>query len=298
MSIDPKFQENVEKIKQFYETEIQNALQTKIELTLLPKTQFIYKAIFPIGKDLIIGYFPITAFDFKSAGATLGSKIVPLPRAITLGTAIESSISTSIITKTIQTGFRSSSRVFLPLLPEMVASRFSQGATKISDLMKQGNEVAKHRGDTFIMNPNSDYKTRRNFDKNPLVERLNSDASLMNYVQTIPVETTKSTGGLSSSYIKFNINDNRDDTNTLIQITPYNKKTYAILQFMPNLAETVFNKNKLGKIDIMLEIIKKISHHIRNDTIANEQNGFITQKWVESFIALWETESIPPPPPN
>jgi hypothetical protein len=83
---------------------------------------------------------------------------------ITIGSVIEGTIPTSIITKTVKTGFMSEKRVFFPCLSELLDP--SKGCFKIE--------------------PKTIYNERRGFADNPLVDLLNKDNML--------IETPKNTG--------------------------------------------------------------------------------------------------------
>jgi hypothetical protein len=254
----------LEKIKRNYEKEIQKAVGQKTELKLVPDTQFMYTADFTFKNELFVGCFPISIYDNPESWHALFGKggKEPLPSVITLGSLIEGTIPTSIITKHVKTGFMSHKRVFLPFYSELVD--MSKGAFKVE--------------------PKKIYGERRGFADNPLVERLNKDKWLVDRIQKIHSLTSKC---LNKSAVRHRrtlssrIDDTKNDFISICQIVPYNKMTLVAFQSMPD-----WNKNKPVGLDNVADIEKRIIDYIRNYASFEERIGTVAQPWVNAFLQI------------
>jgi hypothetical protein len=211
LSLDKNFHKDLEKIKTNYQNEAQKVLNQKIEFKLIPESQFIYTADFSCGNQLFVGCFPISIYN-NPYGGFLGGKKIPLPGVITIGSMIEGTIPTSIITKTVKTGFASNKRVFFPCLSELLDP-------------SKGN---------FKIEPKTIYKERRGITDNPLVELLNGDNWLIERIQKIPDQTSKSLDWTGKRSISNRIHDGNKDLVTLCQVVPHKKMTLVAFQYMPD----------------------------------------------------------------
>lgn len=246
------------RVKINFEDEIYKVLGQRTELKLIPETQFIYAADFPLGNELLVGCFPISIYD-KSAVSLLGG-VEPLPGVITLGSVIEGTIPTTIIAKKVKTGFMSHKRVFLPCHSELVDP--SKGIFKID--------------------PKKIYKERRGFANNPLVERFNEDKWLMDRIQNIPDYAYRDI--TLKNTISNKIDDSKKDLVTFGQVVPHKKMTLVAFQCMPEWGD--WYKSKPVKLDCMVEIVKRIIEYIRNYGSFEERTGIVARPWVNAFLQV------------
>ena len=258
MSLDKNFHNDLEKIKTNYQNEAQKVLNQRIELELIPESQFIYTADFFFENQLFVGCFPISIYN-NPYGGFLGGKKIPLPGVITIGSVIEGTIPTSIITKTVKTGFASHKRVFFPCLSELLDP--SKGSFKIE--------------------PKTIYKERRGFADNPLVELLNEDNWLIERIQKIPDQTYKSLDWSGKRSISNRICDGKKDLVTLGQVVPYKKMTLVAFQCMPD-----WQKGSI-LLDCTVGVAKRISEHIKKYGSFEEKTGVIVQPWISAFLQVF-----------
>jgi hypothetical protein len=68
MSLDKNYHKDLEKIKTNYQNEAQKVLTQRIELKLIPESQFIYTADFSFENQLFVGCFPISIYNNPYGG--------------------------------------------------------------------------------------------------------------------------------------------------------------------------------------------------------------------------------------
>jgi hypothetical protein len=258
LSLDKKFHNELEKIRINYENETHKVLGKRIELKLIPGTQFIYTADFLVENELFVGCFPISIYD-NPYGGFLGGKKEPLPGVVTLGTLAEGTVPTSIIAKTVKTGFMSSKRVFLSCISDLV------------DLEKG----------CFRIDPEKIYKEQRGFTDNPLVGQLNDDKWLIDRIQKIPNTSYKNLDWTGKRSISNKIDDAKKDLVTIGQIISHKKMTLAAFQCMPD-----WQKNKPLGLDLIADIEKRICDYIRKYGSSEERTGTIAQPWINGFLQV------------
>jgi hypothetical protein len=278
MSIDNKFYHQLEKSKNNHEKDLEKVLKQKIDLNLVPDTQFIYSAAFSVGEDSFTAFFPILPYRNDAGWRT---KLIPLEQPVLLGSSLEGSIPTTIMTKKVKTGALSSSRLFLPFYPELVGESPQRGISKVivNKLWDMANFQSTSRSwDSYKIDRNGIYQNRVGFSENPIVDRLNNDKELISMIQKIP---TKYFFALSSDKtLTLTIDDGEDDTATLGLIVPMGKVTYVGLRFFA-LHGGLLSRPAIEK---MVEIIQRTKEQIRNSVDSTEREGFITQSWIKVFI--------------
>lgn len=258
MSLDKKFYNELEKVKLNYENEINKALGQRIELKLIPESRFIYTSDFSFENELFVGCFPISVYN-NPYGGILGGKKEPLPGVITIGSVKEGTIPTSIITKTVKTGFMSHKRIFLPCHPELVD-------------MSKG---------TFKVEPKKIYEERRGFADNPLVRRFNEDKWLTDRIQKIPDTAQKNLDWTGKRSISNKIDDSKKDLVTLSQVVPHKKMTLVAFQCMPD-----WQNRKPLLLNCIVEIEKKIIEYVKDYASSEERTATIAQPWANAFLQI------------
>jgi len=259
LGLDKKFYEELAKVKGNFEEEASKIAGQRIELKLIPGTQFIYTADLPLWNRFFAGCFSIEVYH-NPYGGFLGGKDEPLPGTVSLGTIVEGTLPTSIITKTVSVGFMKKKRVFLPFPSEEFVDR-SKG--------------------TFRIETEKIFKDQVGFDINPVVLQMNNDIELMDLVQKIPVSAARFLDWTGKHSISTKIDDSKNDLVTACQIVPHNRQTLVAFQFLPD-----WDKKKLEKLDLMVNVSHRVAEYIKRLGYTAEVKGTVAHPWVNEFLKV------------
>lgn len=259
MGLDKKFYEELAKVKANFEEEASKIAGQRIELKLIPGTQFIYTADLTVWNRFFAGCFSIEVYH-NPYGGFLGGKDEPLLGTVSLGTIVEGTLPTSIITKTVSVGFMKKKRVFLPFPSEEFVDR-SKG--------------------TFRIETEKIFKDQIGFDINPVVQQMNNDIELMDLVQKIPVSAARFLDWTGKRSISTKIDDSKNDLVTACQIVPHSRQTLVAFQFLPD-----WDKKKLEKLDPMVNVSYRVAEYIKRLGYTAEVKGTVAHPWVNEFLKV------------
>jgi len=252
LEFQKKLRENAEVMNKEYNQGIKRIVSQpcRFELTDMGVTGF-----FTMNDGTpIVSYTSLQLYEGTPRGAFLQKREV-FPTVGVCATVTESSIPSSMFTKSIGKGFlKGSDRLFLPF------SGFSPD-----------------------FNARKLYDSRSGWD--PLVEKLNQDKDLIKALNSLPNSVTFWLTHKEGRTYKFE--DYRDkDYETICQVIPCGNETLTAVRFMAG--------SDLQKIQSVAVAISRVRTHIMNYGYTEQASGKIIQPWAPPMLALFKSKATEP----